>query len=274
MRWILILLTASSLATIQPLAAKIHSTPVEKAAETAVTSLCFFKPPQGWEIADPKDLSPRVKIAFLTNTGKGFCPSINLTVEKTSVSLPDYLKAVRSIHEQNRNNQWRALGRVRTEAGLAQLTEIDTTTEWGPVRMLQLILLKDGHAYVLTAAALREEFSNYYKEFQAAFRSMTLSSDLLSNIPQLERREKLKRKQEYLLASAKKALTTLATPENLLEDPLFQKKHWLPFQKSILNNFGDMGAFWQILALRNAQEKLLSLPSANPPENEKTQGDL
>jgi hypothetical protein len=264
MNWKLVVLTAFCAIATKPLVAKTHSTSIEKAAETTAPSLCFFTPPQGWEIADPKKLSSRVKIAFLTNTGKGFCPSLNLAIEKTSSSLTDYLKAVRSIHEQDRSNQWRALGKVRTEAGLAQLTEIDTNTEWGPARMLQLILLKDNHAYILTAAALREEFSNYYKEFQSAFRSMTLSSDLLSNIPQLERRELLKQKQQQLLTSAKTLLTTSNPPKGLFEDPRFQKKHWLPFQKSILNNFGDMGAFWQILFLRNAQEKLLSLCSTEP----------
>lgn len=219
---------------------------------------CFFTPPPGWEIADPKSLSSRVKIAFLKNTGKGFCPSINLAVEETDVSLYDYLKAVRAIHEQDRGNQWRALGKVRTEAGLAQLTEIDASTEWGPIRLLQLILIKEGRAYVITAAALREEFSNFYKDFQSSFRSMTLSTDLLSNIPQLERRETLKLKEQKLLDAAQNALAK-SGETNLLDDTSFQKKYWLPFQKSIVNNFGDMGAFWQVLLLRNTQEKLLSL---------------
>ncbi len=237
---------------------KQHSTSIEKAAESTSDSLCYFTPPQGWEIADPRSLSSRVKIAFLKNTGKGFCPSINLAVEETSVSLNDYLKAVRAIHEQDRNNHWRALGKVKTAAGLAQLTEIDSTTEWGPIRILQLIFIKEGQAYVLTAAALKEEFSNYYKEFQSAFRSLTLSSDLLGNIPQLERRETLKQKQQQLIKAAGDALAASSKPTSLLEDPLFQEKYWLPFQQAVLNNFSDMGAFWQVLILRNTQEKLLS----------------
>ena len=213
----------------------------------------FFVPPKGWEIADPAALSPRVKIGFLKNTNKGFCPSINLAVEETDVSLADYLKAVKAIHEQNRDTRWRALGKVRTGSGLAQLTEIDTATEWGPVRMLQLISIKDGNAYVLTAAALREEFSNFYKEVQAAFRSFTLSSDLLSNIPALEQRETLKLAKDQLFAAAEKM-----NKQNLLEDPTFRDKHWAPFQKTVLDNYEAMGPYWQILVLRNVYEKLLS----------------
>ncbi|MBS0604435.1 MAG: hypothetical protein JSS60_05275 [Verrucomicrobia bacterium] len=272
MSWKTIFIATLCTAALTPAFSKQHSISIEKAAETGASSQCFFTPPQGWEIADPKSLSPRVKIAFLKNTGKGFCPSINLAVEPTQVSLNEYLKAVRAIHEQDRSNHWRALGKVRTSAGLAQLTEIDSTTEWGPIRMLQLIFIKEGRAYVLTAAALKEEFSNFYKEIQTSFRSLTLTTDLVSTIPQLERRETLKQKQQQLIHAAEEALAAASEPTNLLEDPLFQEKHWLPFQQAVLTNFSDMGAFWQVLLLRDIQEKLLAfkLPehsSEAQPEN-------
>ena len=94
-----------------PLAhAKQHSS-LEKAVEYSQPSLCYFTPPSGWDIADPRSLSPRVKIAFLKSTSNGFCPSINLAIEETSVSLNEYLKAVKAIHEQDRSNNWRALGK-------------------------------------------------------------------------------------------------------------------------------------------------------------------
>lgn len=238
---------------------KNHSTTIIKAAEETAASKCYFCPPEGWEIANPTTLSPHVKIAFLKNTGKGFCPSINLSIEKTAVSLSEYLKAIKAIHEQDRNNQWRALGKVNTQAGLAQLTEINSPSEWGPIRILQLIFLKEGRAYILTAAALKNDISNYYKEFQSAFRSLILTSDLLSHIPQLERRETLKQKQQLLIKTAEEIISTSSKFKNPLEDPLFQEKHWLPFQQTILDHFSDMGAFWQVLVLRNAQEKLQSI---------------
>lgn len=225
---------------------------------------CFFIPPKGWDIADPNSLSPRVKMAFLKNTGKGFCPSINLAVEETSATLPEYLKAVRAIHEQDRHNQWRLLGKVKTHAGLAQLTEIDSTTQWGPIRILQLILMKDNHAYVMTAAALKEEFSSFYQAVQTAFRSLSLTPDLLSAVPQLERREMLKQKQKELTQAAQDATLRFSeSKKNVWEDSLFQKKHWLPFQKSIVQNFHDMGAFWQVLLLKEVQQKISSF---NPVE--------
>lgn len=223
---------------------------IASAVETTSASQCYFVPPTDWEISDPRTLSPKVKISFLKNSGKGFCPSINLAIEETDVSLSEYLKAVKAIHEQDRKNQWRSLGKVRTVAGMAQLTEIDTTSEWGPVRILQLILIKDKHAYVLTAAALKEELSNHYKEVQSAFRSLTISHDLLENIPQQERRDMLKDKQ--------RALYNAATPA---EDTVFKEKYWAPFEKMVVDNFSDMGAYWQILVLRNAHEQLKQIAS-------------
>jgi hypothetical protein len=242
-----------------PAFAKTSVSTVE-AAEMVPSSQCYFIPPEKWEVSDPRSLSPKVKIAFLKKNSSGFCPSINLAVEETDASSSEYLKAVKAIHEQDRANQWRALGKVRTGAGNAQLTEIDSTSEWGPVRILQLILVKEGRAYVMTAAALKEDISKYYKDFQTSFRSFTLTSDLFSNIPQTDRRQTLKQQQIDLLAASEKFLQT--QKKSPMEDEKFKEEHWLPFQKSVLNDFGDMGTFWQILVLRNANEKLISYQDA------------
>lgn len=258
MAWITLFITVLCALATCPAFARQHLLAVDKPHETVPLPECFFLPPKGWEIADPKMLSPRVKIAFVKNTGKGFRPSINLAVEQTQASTGEYLKAVRAIHEQDRTNQWRALGKVRTAAGLAQLTEIDSQTEYGPVRLLQLILVKEGYAWILTAVALKEEFPDFYREFHAAFRSLTLTSDLAGNIPQFERRENLKTRQQQLLAAAQAVLETTTSTRNLLEDPLFHENHWAPFQQTILNDFTDMGAHWQVLLLRETREKLLA----------------
>lgn len=212
---------------------------------TAESLECFFIPPAGWDFTDPTTLSAHVKIAFLKKGKKELCPSINLAVEKTNVSLNEYLKAVKAIHEKNRKSQWRLLGKVRTAAGLAQLTEIDSSSEYGPLRILQLILIKQGYAYILTAAALKEEFSEYYRDFQSAFRSLTLTADLVSAIPQLDRRECLKKEQNTLLEK-----------HSVSDEETFQKENWLPFQARIIDQFQDMGAYWQALILRSTRDTL------------------
>jgi hypothetical protein len=93
MKWIVVLILAVlSLANL----------PLASAAEEQVELQCYFLPPDGWDIAAPETLSPKVKIAFFKKNNKGFSPTINLAVEDTSVSSSEYLKAVKTIHEQDR----------------------------------------------------------------------------------------------------------------------------------------------------------------------------
>lgn len=242
---------------------KIDPTP----PSTYTPTYCFFLPPKGWEIADPNALSQHVKIAFLKKGNKGFCPSINLAIEETQASLNEYLKAVKAIHERDRRNEWRSLGKVRTQAGLAQLTEIDSVTEFGPIRMLQLIFLKQGYAYVLTTAALKEEFSEHYKDFQSTFRSLTLTTDLAESIPQLERRETLKKEQFKLLSVWENISDTQENPLSFQENTTFQTSHWQPFQQLIIDHFQDMGPYWQALILRSTHESLIALNAKNTEEH-------
>jgi len=219
---------------------------------------CFFLPPKGWDIADPKLLSPHVQIGFFTKGKKEISPSLNLAVEETSLSLADYLKAVKAIHESDPSTRWRQLGKIQVLAGLAQLTEIDTQTEVGPMRILQMILVRDGKAYILTAGALKEEFAEHYQDFQKSFRSFQVTPDLISVVPQADRRDALKQAQESLSQKWTALSSSAKTPEALFADKSFQKDEWLPFQNMIVQQFEDMGAYWQVQILKAAQERFIT----------------
>jgi len=223
---------------------------------------CFFLPPNGWNIADPKLLSPHVQIGFFTKGKKETSPSLNLAVEETNLSLTDYLKAVKAIHESDPSTHWRQLGKIQALAGLAQLTEIDTKTEVGPMRILQMILVRDGKAYILTAGALKEEFAEYYQDFQKSFRSLQVTSDLISSVPQADRRDALKQAQESLFQKWAALSSNAQTGETLFADKYFQKDVWLPFQNMIIQQFADMGAYWQVQILKAAQEHSITFSSA------------
>jgi len=199
---------------------------------------CYFHPPKGWEITDMRTASSKVKMAFIKKTKKeGFCPSLNLAIENVEGTLNEYLNDVKAIYEQDRKNHWRKLGKVRTNAGDAQLTEIDMLSPLGSVRMLQLILIKERQAYIITAAALKNDFCSYYRDFQEAFHSLTVTSDLFEAIPQLERKTVLKQ-----------AVNTLIWARSEEE---FEKNHWIPFQKKLQEEYEDMGSFWQTLFLKD-----------------------
>jgi len=126
--------------------------------------LVTFIPPSGWQVADSEKLLPSVKIMVV---GKGlheFPPSINLSVESYLGTLPQYLKRVKEIN-QSAGAEWKDLGKILTKAGEASYSQVDRKTQWGEVRMMHVILNKDGMIYVMTAAALKDEFSRYYKTF-------------------------------------------------------------------------------------------------------------
>lgn len=208
---------------------------------------CFFRPPKGWQRGEFPKSCRQVRVLFALPKSEGFQPSIGLAVEPVHVSLSEYLKKVREIHEKEKGSQWRALGKVHTAAGQAQLTQIDSPSEWGLVRMLQLILVKEEAVYVVTAAALKEEFSQFYKPFQEAFRSLTLTEDLFQVVDQMERRERLKEKREGVLALA----------EGGVLEALLKKAVWKEFAKEVDEASSELGSHWQFLALKEAQEEFL-----------------
>lgn len=133
----------------------------------------MFKPPEGWRQADSSALPPSVKIMVVGKGEKEFPPSINLGTDHFEGSLKDYLKLIKSINDAQ-GTQWKDLGMIRTEAGDASLSQVDSTTEWGKVRMMHVILVKNHTVYIMTAAALQEEFPRFYKDFFIAMRSLNL----------------------------------------------------------------------------------------------------
>jgi hypothetical protein len=144
-------------------------------------SFCYFVPPKGWREAKPDQLSSHVRVGFVGKGKSSFSPSLNLALEEVAISAEKYVEVVKKLHQADKKNAWRDLGKIQTRSGEAHLTAIDTKTEFGPVRLMQMILVKDGMAYVLTGAALKDEFSPLYKEFQGAFQSLTITNSEVTN---------------------------------------------------------------------------------------------
>lgn len=137
-----------------------------------------FTPPTGWKSADLEKLSPVIKM-MLIGTGKDhFPPSITLAVEPFKGTLKDYLKIVKNLNQAEKT-EWKDLGKIQTKAGTASLSQFDEKSNWGSVRTMTTILVKNGNAYILSATALQSEFSNFYKEFFNAMKSLdiTLNSE-------------------------------------------------------------------------------------------------
>ncbi len=222
---------------------------------------CFFIPPKGWEIANPEILAPRVHICFVGKSSKGLAPSINLATEKVDISLESYIEEVRKIHKSDPNSRWRDLGIYKTPMGQGRLTELETPTEGGMARIVQLILIKDQIAYILTAGALKEEFSHYYRTFDQALGSLQFSSNLIESYSPSGRQPMLKQQVEEMYEKLNKKVRKSESRPALFLSEDFQREVWKPFENKIINDFTEMGPYWQILLLKEIQANILNLRS-------------
>jgi len=133
--------------------------------------------------------------------------------------------------EQNakrKRQKWRHLGKFQTEAGPAELTEVEVKTQFGKARLMQLILFHEGTAYVLTAGALKKDFNRHAPAIEKAMSSLTVSTDLFSHIA-----------NPALQASLRQAWQKKAAG---LESK--------SFEKGVLEECSSLGAPWQILMMR------------------------
>jgi hypothetical protein len=198
---------------------------------------CTFLPPQGWEIAQLKNPSPHVKIGFLGKGKSEFRPSINLATEGgVDVPLKGYVKAVKEQHKAESGTQVRDLGAFPMKCGSGQLIELTSPSPWGPVRVLQALFVEEGTAYILTAAALKEEFITLQKELLQSFASFKLTDDLLEEITDGIKRENFTTFFKSLGKEEKEA-------------------EWKNLQTR-LSEFSDLGAYWVFLVLQEGHAKI------------------
>lgn len=130
-----------------------------------------FTPPTGWMTADSNALPARVRVMVVGKGLSNFPPSLNVSSEPYNGTLKQYLKTVKEMNAMQ-GYTWKDLGNIQTEAGVGNLSQVDTQTNWGKVRLMHVILKKDGHIYIMTASALTDEFSLYYQDFFRAMRTL------------------------------------------------------------------------------------------------------
>ena len=213
----------------------------------------YFDAPNDWKLSDPKNSSPTVRVCFV-NPKEGYTPSINLAVEKSALSLDEYIKLSQKPYQRNPLAKWRNLGSFTSAAGQGTLIEIDLTSKAGKGRILQFIVKKDDEFAVLTAAAGVDDLKNHLDLFKNAFRSLTVTDNLLDLI-----------KDEKDQASLKNLLVSLETARNQVASdpskdrsiPLTQEmKETISQIETILSKYHDKGSCWHFLALRQCAHAL------------------
>ncbi len=145
-----------------------------------------FTPPKDWRFAEIEALPKHVHVMVVGKGDYPFPPSINLGTELYAGTLAEYLQIVKAINDAD-GAEWKNLGTIETEAGPANLSQVDSSTEWGKVRMMHVILLKEGTAYILTAAALCKEFSKFYPQFFRSMKTLRLIPSIVKNENEKER---------------------------------------------------------------------------------------
>ncbi len=136
----------------------------------------YFIPPSGWQLAQSEKVNPNVQLLVVGKGNGALPPSINLTAEPYKGTLKDYLKLVKSIND-SKGNVWKDIGKIKTDAGEGSLSQVDTKIRGEDVRMMHMILAKNGVVYILTAAAMKEEFPSFYKQFFDAMSSFHINEE-------------------------------------------------------------------------------------------------
>jgi hypothetical protein len=213
-------------------------------------SICYFHPPSEWECVAPKNISEHIQVGFLGKGKTDFRPSLNLAIEEVDLSLKAYVKVVRDIHEIEMNVPWRDLGEFNFRGGKGRLGEITSQSPFGEVKMLQGILVKDGFAYILTGAALRDDFAENRGVFLKALRSLTLISDLFSPNFNMENRENLKPRFDQYLS---------------LESEEKRQQEWSSLQKIVAEQHTSLGTHWHYLVLKEGYQNIFPSDTGQKP---------
>ena len=204
-----------------------------------------FTPPTGWRLADPSSLPSSVKVMVVGKTKGEYPPSINLATEEFSGTLKQYLKIVKNINESQKA-EWKDLGFIKTDAGQASLSQVDSKTNWGTVRLMHVILVKNGLAYILTAASLKDEFSQFYKDFFNSLKSLQINPNAFEMIKDPKQRMSLRQEVDKLKDHFKELAdnSELKNKVQIFESKEFQTKYWEPFMTMLQKQYVNMTDEW------------------------------
>lgn len=245
--------------------------------------IAIFTPPAGWTMADGKSiqLPPKVKVMVIGKGSYALPPSMNLSLESYQGTLKQYLKIIKRMNDE-RGYIWKDLGIIKTQAGPASLSQVDTKSQWGDNRQMHAILLKNGMIYILTASAMKDEFSLFYQDFFKAMRSLRVTSNYQDILSSPQQKKELKDEIDKICAYWKSAYfqMSLESPsaqsetinEKLFNSEHFQTNTWKPFLESIRQKHADLGIEWQKMVEKKVKDELFALSKQIPNNSNRTGG--
>lgn len=196
---------------------------------------CIFIPPKNWQFVDPKQLGEYVVAAFVgKNKNIFYRPMLNFAEEQIDIDEQKYIEAVKEKHGEMPDTIWRQIGKQKTMCGEATIAEIEVKSKYGPLKMIQAIVVKENNAYILTGSVSKDDFYQFNKEFLLAIKSLYVTDDLYSFVKDENKKSDLKKRVE--LVASDKDLEQL--------------------EKHLKQSFSSEGLFWQMLLLKKAYEGL------------------
>lgn len=143
----------------------------ENSMNKTTDEMITYIPPKGWKSLDLDGQSPLIKSIVIGPSKSHFPPSLTLAIEPYKGTLKDYLKVVKEINKKEKT-EWKDLGKIQTKASEASLSQYDEESNWGITRTMTTIFVRNGNAYILSATALKSEFSDFYTSFFNAISSI------------------------------------------------------------------------------------------------------
>lgn len=195
----------------------------------------------------PKNLTSFVQMGYVEPRRASFAPSINIAEEEVEdCSQKEYVQIVQDLYANKKSASSRKLGAIKTKVGRADLLEVTMQKGSFTVKMLQCILVRKGKAHIMTGACLDKEWSALRPAFVEAFRSFKVVEDLLEDLSDPSRKEKIEK--------------TLQTLASILQDPSFPQKakedKVLEFHAHLAKECKEQGSYWHYLVVQKLHTML------------------
>lgn len=145
----------------------------------------LISPPDGWKTALKETLPKRIKL-MLVGQGKGFFPpSIHLGIEPYPGTHQEYLRMVKHVNTTF-GDKTRELGEIDTPAGKGLLIQVDSKNNFGPLRLLHFVLIRERTVFVLTGVSLQAESGSLMSTFLKVVQGLRFAPSLYDEIPSEE----------------------------------------------------------------------------------------
>lgn len=153
---------------------------------------CYFAAPKDWEMQLFEENNP-VKVGFLGRAKDNSRPNLYLSEEEVDCDLKEYVASVKKIYKNNPKFTFTDIGTIQTKSGKAYLAEIESKTEVGITKMMQLMIIKGKRAYVLTGGNSKKNFLSTHSDFIRIFKSVSIEKNPLAFITDQAKKEPIEK---------------------------------------------------------------------------------